>query len=71
MKFSIEIDDDVLAACDAEIKELGSLIRSRSHYIELVLSIRHGMIKLDALSKIDHAVSEKPKLQRAGRAARG
>lgn len=70
MKFSVELDDEVMKLCEAEIKRLGALVRSRSHYIQLILSIRHKLVPLDALSAINESFTPQPKLPRASKSAR-
>lgn len=45
MKFSVDIDEKLVALCEEEIKQLRPAIRSKSAYFNLLLSLRFGLIQ--------------------------
>lgn len=71
MRFTLDIDDKIIDACDAQMKELGGAFPSRNSYIAFVLAAAHdmpGVSKLaEFMEKINARRNELPASRRVAR----
>lgn len=72
MRFTLDLDDSIVAACDAQIRDLGRMIPSRNAYIGYVLAMVHDVPVAGKLAaSMEKINARRNELPASGEVARG